>query len=951
MLGEIPKSHIKNPTDVSLAEWRVDAVPLCVADLAELRPALVSREAVSGDGRFLADGVMAALDLCYIMECCSFALSLLERGKFLPDIKMSGDGAKYEPIWRPMLTGDDAARYGRLVRGMPDIIRTRACPQAAMSETALREMMTGLVDGLVRHAWVRRIAEKNPASQSRGIARAITKNSFRMAASAPERRRRGKLVNALNPHVLWIRSLGWFGETDGLSQSLESIYRDVREWRSRYEWFSHAPFKLRLEMADDEDSRWRLGYSLRILGSGDIIDSADVWGGRGQASSPASGNYMRRYLMLMLGRTGASFSPIGASLGEASPLGCALSLEETADFLQNHASDMSAMGVEIEYPSWWTENSPDLLTIRGMRDKNSKFTWRLAWRGTALSDEEYAAIARDPSPLSRIRGGWIFIPPDYLELLRRHIAMLPETLSHIEAIRLAIRDPYIDGFVDMPEIEAAYRALRSGNPLELFEAPEKMTGSLRPYQERGFSWMSFLTDLGIGACLADDMGLGKTVQTLALVQRCRDTGHARPVLLVCPTSVLENWRLEMGRFFPGMTCYVHHGKDRFRGRMFTVTAQRSAMVLSSYMLLHRDAEEYRSVDWLGVVLDEAQNIKNPDTHTARAARSVKSDWRVALTGTPIENHVGDIWSIMEFLMPGMLGSRKRFADRYVRPLAESPDPRIASSLRKAISPFIMRRLKTDPEIAPELPLKIETKVFCGLKKEQIKLYANVTDELSRNIGGADGIKRKGLILAGITRMKQICDHPMLFSHDRDMGRERSSKLERMISLAEEMFETGDRALIFTQYVEMGHILKYQLQECFGKEVLFLHGAIPKGGRDRMVRRFQEGSGPQFFVLSLRAGGVGLNLTRANHVVMYDRWWNPAVETQAIDRAYRIGQTSNVQVHIFCCKGTLEERIDEIISSKKTLADSVIWESDNWITEMSDRELRNLVSLSPRALDA
>jgi SNF2 family DNA or RNA helicase len=237
-----------------------------------------------------------------------------------------------------------------------------------------------------------------------------------------------------------------------------------------------------------------------------------------------------------------------------------------------------------------------------------------------------------------------------------------------------------------------------------------------------------------------------------------------------------------------------------------------------------------------------------------------------------------------------------------------------------------------------------------LKKEQIKLYSNVTGEMSRELGHSSGIKRKGLVLAGLTRIKQICDHPSLVAKDGDPGCERSSKLERLMSLAEEMFETGDRALIFTQYVGMGNILKYQLQERFGKEVLFLHGAVFKDARDKMVRDFQEGSGPQFFVLSLKAGGVGLNLTRANHVVMFDRWWNPAVETQAIDRAYRIGQTSNVQVHIFCCRGTLEERIDELIASKRAIADSVIWESDNWITELSDHELRSLISLSPKVLE-
>jgi SNF2 family DNA or RNA helicase len=306
---------------------------------------------------------------------------------------------------------------------------------------------------------------------------------------------------------------------------------------------------------------------------------------------------------------------------------------------------------------------------------------------------------------------------------------------------------------------------------------------------------------------------------------------------------------------------------------------------------------------------------------------------------------------MEFLMPGLLGNKRRFNDEYVRPIQESRDTSLMDSLKRAVAPFIMRRMKTDKDIVPDLPSKIETKVFCGLKREQVSLYSDITDELSREIAGVTGIKRRGLVLAGLTRIKQICDHPSLLEKDGDYAPERSAKLERMLALAEEMFETGDRTLIFTQYVEMGNILKSQLQDRFGKEVMFLHGSIFKDVRDRMVRRFQEGSGPQFFVLSLKAGGVGLNLTGANHVVMYDRWWNPAVEQQAIDRAYRIGQSRNVQVHIFCCRGTLEERIDELISSKKEVANMVIESNDNWITELSDRELQRLLSLSPGVLES
>jgi hypothetical protein len=947
LLGEIPRTN----ADIAvMRSWIAEAMPVSVADLLKIRGIFESREGVSGEGLFLERGLMASLDFCYVIECCAFAVSLLKRGRFLPDIRVSGD-ARYEPVWSPVLMGSDATKYERMIRMMPDVILAQNDPPMR-PESVFHDIFEDFADGLVRYSWTQRGPGRAvPVSK---IAKAIIENTLISDSPVKEKKRRGKLVNALNPHVLWIRSLGWLGETDGLSQSLESIYGEVREWHERCEWFKHAPFKLimKFEGGEEDRARWRLKYALRRFAEDDAVSARDVWNGHGAAANRKTGGYMRRYLLFALGKVGAGFSPVRESLDLHAPEECALTHEEAAEFLRDFAPELSDMGIEVEYPAWWRENSWEALTIRGVGyDENASVKWELFLRGVILSDEEKKAILHGDSPLVKIRGEWMFIPPDRLSSLLHRKARLPERVPFGEAVKLAISNPLVDGFDGSPELETVYNALRTCSPLELLDAPSSMNGTLRPYQKRGYSWMSFLSGLGIGACLADDMGLGKTLQTLALVQRHRDTGHVRPVLLVCPTSVIENWRREAERFFPDMRFYIHHGRDRLKDGAFAFQARRSAMVISSYSLLYRDLAHYKGIDWLGVVLDEAQNIKNPDTRQARAARAIKSDWKVALTGTPIENHAGDLWSIMEFLMPGMLGGRRHFADTYVKPPSSSGDSRALEGLKRAVGPFIMRRLKRDPEILPELPEKIQTKVYCGLKREQIKLYARVTNELSRGIGRSSGIKRKGMVLAGLTRMKQICDHPALVEKDDDFGCERSSKMERLLSMAEEMFETGDRALIFTQYVEMGAILKFQLQERFGHEAFFLHGGVAREARDKMVGAFQNGAGPRFFILSLRAGGVGINLTNANHVVMFDRWWNPAVETQAIDRAHRIGQVNNLQVHIFCCKGTLEERIDEMLSSKRALADSVITENDNWLTELSDSELKNLISLSPKALES
>jgi hypothetical protein len=944
LLGELPKRYARAANGASAQVWMAEAVPAGAAVLAETREFFTSRETVSPDGRFLANGLMAALDLCYVMECCSFVVSMLERGRFLPDIRMSEDKNRYESIWTPMLAGDDAARYRRLRGVMPDILRTSRGGDAP-AETVLRDIISDFLDGLIRDAWTQKGSCDADAS-SRKVMKAIMKNASCPAEYARERKRRGKLVNALNPHALWIRSLGWMGETDGLSQSLASIYREVKEWRGCYEWMAHVPFQLAVTLSGSgkNPGHWHLEYSSVCETSGRTLPARDVWNA---PSDTSEAGYMRRYTLLMLGRIGAVFPPVERSLELPAPEGCPLTLAETADFLQNHAPELTEMGVKVIYPDWWSENSSEMLAILGTRGEDSSLRWRLAWRGTVLSDKEKRAVVDGDCPLIRLRGEWAYISRERVSELMLRLGRLPEEISTVDAIRIAIQDPFIDGFSDMPELESIYAALRSEVPPEILPAPKNMRGELRAYQEVGYSWLAFLSGLGIGACLADDMGLGKTIQTLALVERYRGMGRPRPVLLICPTSVIETWRMEAEKFFPSLPLYIHHGHDRRRGEAFARAAESSALVMSSYALLHRDAELYKNVGWHGIILDEAQNIKNHDTRQSRAARSLRADWRIALTGTPIENHVGDLWSIMEFLMPGMLGSRRHFTNRYVKPISAAQDSGAMEKLRNTVRPFIMRRLKTDPAIAPDLPRKIETVEYCGLKREQMKLYAAVAGEFTRELDSVSGMKRKGLVLAGLTRMKQICDHPSLFAKDGDLDPERSSKLERLMSLAEEMHEAGDGTLIFTQYVEMGEILKYQLQERFGREAFFLHGGVPKADRDKMVRAFQESEGARFFVLSLRAGGVGLNLTRANQVVMYDRWWNPAVETQAIDRAYRIGQTSNVQVHIFCCKGTLEERIGDMIASKKTLADSVILERGNWITELSDRELKKLVALSPR----
>ena len=423
------------------------------------------------------------------------------------------------------------------------------------------------------------------------------------------------------------------------------------------------------------------------------------------------------------------------------------------------------------------------------------------------------------------------------------------------------------------------------------------------------------------------------------------------MLLICPTSVVGNWQNEAQPFSPDLPVMVHHGTARTKGAAFQEESAKQAIVISSYALLQRDFDTLKDVPWSGVILDEAQNIKNPQTKQARAARALQADYRVVLTGTPVENNVGDLWSLLEFLNPGFLGTQAEFKREFFIPIQAGRDPQAVERLKRMTGPFILRRLKTDKTIIADLPEKMEMKVFCTLTREQASLYTAVVEEAASSLESAEGIQRKGVVLATLSKLKQVCNHPAQFLGDNSAIPGRSGKLARLTEMLDEVLQVGDRALLFTQFAEMGQLLRRNLQETFGCEVLFLHGAVPKKQRDYMVERFQQdGEGPPLFILSLKAGGTGLNLTRANHVFHFDRWWNPAVENQATDRAFRIGQARNVQVHKFLCLGTLEEKIDEMIERKKEIAGTVVGTGEGWLTELSTAQLKELFALRKEAVE-
>jgi SNF2 family DNA or RNA helicase len=501
----------------------------------------------------------------------------------------------------------------------------------------------------------------------------------------------------------------------------------------------------------------------------------------------------------------------------------------------------------------------------------------------------------------------------------------------------------------------------SGNLAELLQrlqqsgaqpgrAPDTLRATLRPYQERGLGWLLTMDSLGLGACLADDMGLGKTIQLLAYLSTRLERADAdrRPALLVAPTSVIGNWEREIASFAPALRSVAHAGASRAT-RPEDFPSGPETLVLTTYGLLRRDAAVLGAVDWSVVALDEAQNIKNAASATARAARSLRAAQRFALTGTPVENRLAELWSILEFCNPGQLGPLETFRREVALPIERYGNETVAARLRRRVGPFILRRLKSDPSIIDDLPPKQEMRVVCSLSREQATLYKAVVDEELRRIASSEGMERRGRVLALLSYTKQICNHPAQYLGEKGPLAGRSGKLARLTEMLEEALAAGDRALIFTQFRDMGDKLIEHLAAAFGGELLYLHGGTSKAARDAMVQRFQrETQGPRIFVLSVKAGGTGLNLTAANHVFHYDRWWNPAVEDQATDRAYRIGQTRSVQVHRLLCAGTVEEKIDALLERKRALVSRVVGAGESWITELPAGELRELFALSSGA---
>ncbi|MEU1587586.1 DEAD/DEAH box helicase [Micromonospora sp. NPDC005710] len=716
--------------------------------------------------------------------------------------------------------------------------------------------------------------------------------------------------------------------------------------------------------------RWRLEFGLQAADEPGLhVDAAEVW-----RASPALGGLAGRTLspqetlLAELGRASRLWPDLDVALRTAAPEAMELDVEGAHRFLSAGAPVLHAAGFGVLLPSWWQRPSARLGARLKARSRTAPGTvggteagvgldalvdyrWEIALGDHPLSAEELAALAETKTPLVRLRGRWVELDPGRLAAGLRLLRSAGE-LTVADLLRLGLADGEATGALPVLEVTAdgALGDLLAGaveRRLTPLDPPPGFQGTLRPYQQRGLAWLAFLRSLGLGGVLADDMGLGKTVQLLALL--AGDPPEAGPTLLVCPMSLVGNWQREAARFTPGLRVHVHHGAERARGAEFTAAAHGADLVLTTYSVAARDAVDLAGIDWHRVVVDEAQAIKNASTRQAEAVRALPARQRVAVTGTPVENRLADLWSIMQFANPGLLGPAATFRKKFAEPIERHGDAEAAERLRRITGPFVLRRLKTDSSIISDLPEKLEMEVLCNLTAEQAALYRVVVDDMLARIETSDGIERRGLVLATMTRLKQVCNHPAQLLRDGSPLEGRSGKLARLIEILEEVLAAGERALLFTQYAEFGAMLRGHLSARFGREVLFLHGGLGKAERDALVQRFQSAEGPPLFVLSLKAGGTGLTLTAANHVVHVDRWWNPAVEDQATDRAFRIGQRRRVQVRKFVCAGTVEEKVAAMIADKRSLAERVVGTGEQWITELSTGQLRDLFALEAGAV--
>ncbi|WIY07186.1 SNF2-related protein [Amycolatopsis mongoliensis] len=928
------------PRDGVLALWGDDVAGGTTIELVLPRGAKFARTKVEAElvpleralPRLLAVGEEASPAVAAWSAAVNAGVNLVARGRLRPAVSPAGAAA-----WRigPLDAADE-----ELLRGLAGALPPEAY---ALPLTGLKRIRLHSPDSLVRALWdaTADLLARSPAAP--------------VGAGDPA-------FAAREPALLGPDGAAWLAELE------------AREPRG-------VQVLLRVEGRDDDTFAGVL--AVRSMAEPSlVVEAATLWDAPDAVLSRL-GDQVETQLLLGLRRGARAWAPLGRVLAQAAPAELPLTDDEVVDLLTDGSRDLGGAGIEVLWSKGLfagevkakasATQAPASVTEAEFALKSLlEFRWQLSLGGEQLTEAEVTALAEAKRPLVRLRGQWVRVDPQLLARVRGRTRKLDagEALAAALTGELELDGERVE-FAAPPVLGGLAERIRD-RAGEVMAPPPGLQATLRPYQQAGLAWLATMTGLGLGACLADDMGLGKTIQLIALHLHRRAlasppataggpgalrAGGARPAapvavepaeprpgstggptLVLCPTSLLGNWEREFARFAPDIPVRRFHGGSRHLDDLAP-----DEVVLATYGVLRRDRETLSEVDWGLVAADEAQHVKNPLSATAKELRKVPARAKVALTGTPVENRLTELWSIVDWTTPGLLGPLDRFRRTVARPIERDRDKAVTERLAATVRPFLLRRRKSDPDIAPELPPKTETDRFVPLTAEQTTLYEAVVRENLAEIRETQGIKRRGQVLQLLTELKQICNHPAQFlkePHGALTGR--SGKLAAFEELLDVILDEGESVLVFSQYVQLCRLLERRLAER-GLPTELLSGESSPAKRQDMVDRFQAGEIP-VFLLSLKAGGVGLNLTRATHVIHYDRWWNPAVEDQATDRAYRIGQDRPVQVHRLIAEGTLEERIAQVLEKKRGLAESIVGAGEDWITELSDDELADLVRL-------
>jgi len=944
-----------------LQPWRVEGFCLNPSEAVKFLAA-VPLNATNGEDAFLGG------DLRFWSQVARWSLDLISRCKFLPTIGQQSDGA-FAAKWQVLLdSAVDGTRLEKFSANMPLVCRTyqgeggeelitnAQCPIYVDFPAEPQELLLGFLNSTI-DAQVRGMVGSQPAMEAKASAslpsavrqwlQALTSASHTVNADAIEVERLEAALKA------WTMPLQY-------QLTLKTLFRTC--------------FQLRSPESGETD--WTLAYFLQAADDPEfLVDAATIWNNpverlvyENRTIEQPQETFLRG-----LGLASRLYPAIAPSFETEYPQYSRITPIQAYEFIKAVAWRLEDSGLGVILPpslanrEGWANRLGLKITAETPKTKQGRlglqsllnFQWQLAIGGQTISKAEFDKLVALNSPLVEINGEWVELRSQDIKTAQTFFTTRKDqmALSLEDALRFSTGDTQVIEKLPVVSFEASgalqelIGALNNNQAIAPLPTPTGFKGQLRPYQERGAAWLSFLERWGLGACLADDMGLGKTVQFIAFLLHLKEQDALEnPTLLVCPTSVLGNWEREVNKFAPSLKILQYHGDKRPKGKAFLEAVKKHDLIVTSYSLLHRDIKSLESISWQIIVLDEAQNVKNPEAKQSKAVRQLEATFRIALTGTPVENRLQELWSILDFLNPGYLGNKQFFQRRFAMPIEKYGDTASLTQLRSLVQPFILRRLKSDRDIIQDLPDKQEMTVFCGLTGEQAALYQQVVEQSLAEIESAEGLQRRGMILALLIKLKQICNHPAQYLKQATLEQHNSAKLLRLEEMLEEVLAEGDRALIFTQFAEWGKLLKPYLEKQLGREIFFLYGSTSKKQREEMIDRFQhDPQGPPIMILSLKAGGVGLNLTRANHVFHFDRWWNPAVENQATDRVFRIGQTRNVQVHKFVCTGTLEEKIHDMIESKKQLAEQVVGAGEEWLTEMNTDQLRNLLLLDRSAV--